>query len=66
MTRIATEEETPHKNASAEEELADSFYEEDEEQPKKKRKREKKPFSLIGNLIFILTILILLAIGWAV
>ncbi len=50
----------------AEEELTDSYYEEDEEQPNKKGKRDKKPFSLIGNLIFFFTIIILLAIGWAV
>ncbi len=54
----------PCKKQTEPEELADSFYEDDENP--KKRRHEKKPFSLVGNIIFIITIGILLLIGWAI
>lgn len=48
------------------ENIIEHFYDPEEQPKKEKTVREKTPFSLIGNLIFLITIGILAAISWLV
>ena len=48
------------------ENIVEHFYDPEDQGSREKPVREKTPFSLIGNLIFLLTIAILAAIAWLV
>lgn len=48
------------------ENIVEHFYDPEEQPKQEKTVREKTPFSLIGNLIFLLTIGVLAAISWLV
>lgn len=48
------------------EHIVEHFYDPEEPEKPKKAVREKTPFSLVGNLIFLLTIAILVSISWLI
>ena len=54
------------RNLPEHENIVEHFYDPEDQGSREKPIREKTPFSLIGNLIFLLTIAILAAIAWLV
>ena len=72
----SSDNEAPERNDSAEiknlrdlpehENIVEHFYDPDDQAVPEKPVREKTPFSLVGNIIFLLTIAILAGISWLV
>ena len=72
----SSDNEDPERNNSADtrnlrdlpehENIVEHFYDPDDQAVPEKPVREKTPFSLVGNIIFLLTIAILAGISWLV
>lgn len=64
--RDTSAKENKLRNLPEHEHIVEHFYDPEETPLPKKNIREKKPFSLIGNLIFLITLAILGSIAWMV